>query len=118
MKVRLTKKECQFLGAVVFKPSGFNFDELDFTKSWNEQRFEDSECWQTLYDYDDYKLLSKMGFSKKSAAGVIASLNKKKLLHSFIEKRERWIGPDLNWLYVDEENFNNINETVFGRKTK
>ena len=106
MTVRLTEKEKKFLEIVVLNGSVFNGDEIDFTKRWKEQNIEDSDCWQTIYDYYDYPAMNKE-FTMRSAVGIIASLNKKNLIHSYIEKRG-YGDPDLNWLFVDEDNFNNL----------
>lgn len=97
----ITDKEREFLEMTVFQPSNFNFDELDFTKSWTEQRLEDGLTWWSFGEASDYNWKG----SKKVWSGLCSSLEKKGLISTMEDDNgfESFI-----WLAINEDQFNNI----------
>lgn len=97
----ITDKEREFLKMTVFQPSNFNFDELDFTKSWEEQRLEDGLTWWSFGEASDYNWKG----SKKVWSGLCSSLEKKGLIRTMEDDNgfESFI-----WLAINEDQFNNI----------
>lgn len=97
----ITAKEREFLEMTVFQPSNFNFDELDFTKSWGEQRLEDDLAWWSFGEASDYNWKG----SKKVWSGLCSSLEKKRLI-STMEDDNGF--ESFTWLVINEDQFNNI----------
>lgn len=93
---KLTEKEENVLKAIIAE-SNFNFNKLDLSKSWEEQRLEDEDHFWAFADVNDYGC----GLSKKACAGVFGSLAKKHL----IELND---DDGTNWIIISEEHFNNI----------
>lgn len=94
-EVNLTEKEEKVLRAIIAE-SNFNFDHIDLTKDWEDQRLEDDSFW-AFGDTKDYGC----GLSKKACAGVFGSLDKKGFISIFDE-------DDTSWIVIDEKAFNKI----------
>lgn len=94
---KFTEKEEMVIKAIMAE-SNFNFDKIDVTKSWNEQRFE-SCVYYAFADVKDYGC----GMSKQQTRAIFGSLVKKGCI--WISKDE-----DVEWITIGEEEFNNIRE--------
>lgn len=95
---RLTEKEEMVLRAIIAK-SNFNFNKLDITKSWEEQRLEDPDNFWAFADVKDYGC----GMDKQATRGVFGSLVKKGCMSISDNDGCTWIG-------IDEEEFGRIRE--------
>ena len=95
-EVNLTEKEEKVLRAIIAE-SNFNFDHIDLTKDWEDQRLENPDSFWAFGDTKDYGC----GLSKKACAGVFGSLDKKGFISIFNE-------DNTSWIVIDEKAFNKI----------
>lgn len=98
----ITEKEREFLKATVLKPSNFNCDKLDFSKSWNEQELESDE-WYSFGEARDYGWKNK-----KEWSGLCSSLIQKGLIKTYEDEESEPPFKTFVWLVVGEEEFNNL----------
>ena len=96
----LTEKEKMVLTAIISE-SDFNFNHLDITKDWEEQRLENGESYWCFASVKDYGC----GMDKQAVRGVFGSLHKKGLI-DFDDS----YGTD--WIVIYEENFRRIKEVL------
>ncbi len=102
----ITEKEKQFLEMTVFQPSNFNFDKLDFTKTWEEQKLEDGTTWWSFGEAKDYDWKG----SGKVWSGLCSSLEKKGLISTMEDEESVPPFKTFIWLAINEKQFNNIKQ--------
>lgn len=88
--------------------SEFNGDELDFSKSWDEQHLESGDYFYDIVDVRCYAKHLKLTINQTK--GVLGSLAKKDL----VVLTDDTDGDDkpMTWLRVYEDNFNKIKEAL------
>lgn len=95
-ELNLTEKEEMVLRAII-NESNFNFNHLDLTKDWEDQRLENPDSFWAFGDTKDYGC----GLSKHACSGVFSSLDKKGFISIFNE-------DNTSWIVIDEKAFNKI----------
>ena len=98
---KLTENELKLIKYIT-NESSFNFDHLDFTKSFEEQRLENEDNFIATVEIKEYNEL--LGTTKEGSRAVLGSLVKKNLCSTMKDD----ISPTCFWLYINKENFDNI----------
>lgn len=98
----LTESEKAVLKNIVKKCSAFNFDKIDWTKTFEENQ----EHWEgnTFLSFTDNREYATKEMSSKSYSGIIASLNKKGYISSWKDDELN----DVHWLQIGKSNFEKI----------
>ena len=97
--IKLTFQEATLL-KYLMKGSAFNSDQIDLTKSWEEQKLENGDAYYDIVDLDAY---NKAIGANSGANAVISNLKKLGIIDLFDDDASD--GSPMTWLIIEKENF-------------
>lgn len=100
--IKLTAQEATLL-KYLMNGSAFNSDQIDLTKSWEEQKLENGDAYYDIVDLDAYN--KAMGI-KEGANAVLSHLKELGVIDLFDDDAPD--GSPMTWLIIEKENFDLI----------
>lgn len=97
--IKLTFQEATLL-KYLMNGSAFNSDQIDLTKSWEEQKLENGDAYYDVVDLDAY---NKAIGANSGANAVISNLKKLGIIDLFDDDASD--GSPMTWLIIEKENF-------------
>ena len=97
--IELTVQEATLL-KYLMKGSAFNSDQIDLTKSWEEQKLENGDAYYDIVDLDAY---NKAMSVKEGANAVLSHLKELGVIDLFDDDASD--GSPMTWLIIEKENF-------------
>lgn len=100
--IKLTAQEATLL-KYLMNGSAFNSDQIDLTKSWEEQKLENGDAYYDIVDLDAY---NKAMSIKEGANAVLSHLKELGVIDLFDDDAPD--GSPMTWLIIEKENFDLI----------
>ena len=100
--IKLTAQEATLL-KYLMNGSAFNSDQIDLTKSWEEQKLENGDAYYDIVDLDAY---NEAMCIKEGANAVLSHLKELGVIDLFDDDAPD--GSPMTWLIIEKENFDLI----------